>query len=147
MLVPDRPKAPLGGKPGSALPHQQHAPAVLQHVARHPDRIADPAQDADRTGAQIAAVHDRGIHLDERIGIEHRTTPGVEQWIVLQQGDAVRHDVERRRTGGKQRPAGLEDTAERGAMPRLGRSAIEIAGRARTTVDHQRVGHGARIIR
>jgi len=93
MLVADPFEAPLRRKARGSASDQEDATPVVEDVPGDADRIGDASQGSHRAGPQIAPVHDGGIHLDERIGVQDRAVAGVEQRVVLEQRDTVRDDA------------------------------------------------------
>jgi hypothetical protein len=69
-----------------AVPHEEHVLA-LQHLAREADRVLDPVHARDRADVEVAAVHQRRVHLDAPLAVEHAPEAGVERGVVLEVRD------------------------------------------------------------
>src|ERR1700721_2181927 len=66
---------------------------MLHDGARQFDRVPDMGHAAYRAGLETASVHDRGIQFVAAVESEHRTQPGIEQWIVLEPRYGACHGV------------------------------------------------------
>ena len=103
--------------------------SITARAARPDGERGQPGHGA---GAEVAAVHDRGIELERVVVREHRAPAGVEQRRVLEHPDGGGDGVEARsagrehplaceQRGGERRPVvGLELAGERGAGDRPG---------------------------
>ena len=73
----------------------EHMAAVIHHPPRQADGVLHVLHTGHGTRAQIAAVHQTGIHLVLAIGIEHRTATSVEERRILQGTHGGLHRVQR----------------------------------------------------
>ncbi len=125
-----------------AVPHEEHVLA-LQHLAREADRVLDPVHARDRADVEVAAVHQRRVHLDAPLAVEHAPEAGVERGVVLEVRDGGLHGVEGAAVVAEDRPPHLDGLAHPVAVGLplrvrdRPRAAVDDEGRTgRTTLVH-----------
>ena len=97
------------------LADQKHLVALDEDGPRQPDRVAHPGDGAHRTRFERVAGHDRRVHLDDALHGQHRAEAGVEERVVLEDGDRRDHRVEGVSADGEHRPARLRSALD--ALP------------------------------
>ena len=98
-----------------ALAAEEDVRALLHHPAGEADRVARRCDTGDRAGVAVAAVHDRGVHLDAPVIGEDRTAPRVEMRIVLEHPDRRLDRVQRGAAARQDRRACVERAVQRRA--------------------------------
>ena len=126
-------EAVLLGEAHRALAGQHAVAALLQQRASDPDRVRLPAQRGDCPRPAAATVHDGRVVLDVAVRGEHRAPTGVEELVVLEDGDGLDDRVD----GAAAREQGAAPGFD-GAREALLQPGGEIGSdhaAARTTVD------------
>ena len=131
--------AALLGESHGVFADQHDMLAFGHHVARQLDRVGDAPHGSDRADREIAPIHDRGIHLRLAPLVEHRPAARIEHRVVLQQGGAGLHRLQRRSPQLEHRAPMLEDAADALQIANGGLVVPDVRERARTTVNHQRI--------
>jgi hypothetical protein len=75
---------------------EQDILGLIHNGARQRDRILDVPQSAHGAGLQRAPVHDRRVEFVAPVDREHRSSPGIEQRVVLEHHNGARHGVQTR---------------------------------------------------
>ena len=101
--------------------------------------IVFPGNAGNRAGLQVAAIHDRRIHLDPAEFVEDGATAGIEQWVVLQLRGAGLHRLQGGAPQFHHLPAMFEDAADAFQVTDRGLLILDIIQCTGPAVDHERV--------
>ena len=129
----DAREAVLLGEAHRALAGQHAVAALLEQRAGDPDRVRLAAQGGDCAGPAAPAVHDRGVVLDVAVRGEHRAPAGVEELVVLEDGDRLDDGVDRVAAREQRAAPGFDGAGE--AFLQLGGEIGSDHATARTAVD------------
>ena len=95
---------------------KQNVIALVHDQPRHVNGVRHPADACHRADAQIAAIHQPGVHLDRACAGQARTTAGIERGQIFQQHDRRLRGVERGGAQGQHFVAGRDGLANTGRM-------------------------------
>src|SRR6266404_6005901 len=88
--------AMLGREALGAFADKVNVLALLQHLARGANGIADALHAAHAAGAQRGAIHQERVELHAAVAIEEAATAGVEGVVFFQYDDGFFDRIERR---------------------------------------------------
>src|SRR6267378_5914905 len=119
VVVGDQRETLFQGELLGARTHQQYVTRLLHHPARELDRVSHVPHRGDRAGAQLPAVHDRGVELGCAVACQGCSVAGVERRVVLEYPHRGGDGIETAAAARQQRAASVERRFQAGAIALL----------------------------